>query len=356
VHITRTDLGFDSNRLLTVTMAYPRSSAGSPEDRDRVAAYLRTASERIGALPSVEGVSLALCPPFAGVVNVSNVNRNGTDYVVFENRTDPSYFKTAGLRIVRGRSYTADEVAGRAPVALVSESLVRTFYAGVEPIGATLAPISSDGKSGVTIIGVVADALVSHMRGGGSGTVYRPIDPATLSSARLVVRTPQPDRMLRDVEATLVAIDAGVRPSSSLMREDVARYMKEPKILAGVSTAVAFVALVLSVLGIFGVTSFVVGQRTQEVSVRMAIGAGAGDVVRLLIRQNMWPVVGGIAVGLAAALLGARVLTAALFGISPYDPLAIIPAVAVLAGTALAAVAIPALRAARTDPASVLRQ
>jgi ABC-type antimicrobial peptide transport system permease subunit len=161
--------------------------------------------------------------------------------------------------------------------------------------------------------------------------------------------------MLRDVEAALVAIDSTVRPTSSLMREDVARYMNEPKMLAGVSSAVALAALVLSVLGIFGVTSFVVGQRTQEVSVRMAIGASAGDVVRLLIRQNMWPVAGGLLVGLGGALLGVRVLTAALFGISPYDPLAIVSAVTILAGTAFAAVAIPALRAARTDPASVLR-
>jgi ABC-type antimicrobial peptide transport system permease subunit len=197
---------------------------------------------------------------------------------------------------------------------------------------------------------------VSHVRGGGSGTMYRPIDPSTLSAARLVVRTGDPDRVLRDVETTLIAIDSQVRPSPSLMHEDVARYMNEPKILAGLSSAVAFAALVLSVLGIFGVTSFVVGQRTQEVSVRMAIGASRGDVVRLLIRQNMWPVVIGLTVGLAAALAGGRVLTAALSGISPYDPLAILPAVLILSGTALAAVTLPALRAARTDPASVLRQ
>ena len=90
------------------------------------------------------------------------------------------------------------------------------------------------------------------------------------------------------------------------MREDVETFMAESRILAGLSTAVALIALVLSVLGIFGVTSFVVGQRTQEVGLRMAIGANAGDVVRLLVRQNMWPVVGGLTAGLAVALLGSR--------------------------------------------------
>jgi predicted permease len=356
VHITRIDLGFDAGKLLTVSLSHPRSSASAAADDVRVASYLRTAIERVNALPSVEGASLALCPPLAGVVNIRTINRNGTDYMVFENRTDAGYFATTGMRVVRGRTYTPAEVAGRAPVAVVTESLVRAFYAGVEPIGASLQPVTSDGESGATIIGVVADAFVSHVRGGGTGTMYRPIDPATLAAARLVVRTQDPDTMIRDVETTLLAIDPQVRPTSSLMRDDVAKFMNEPKILAGLSGAVAIVALILSVLGIFGVTSFVVGQRTQEVSVRMAIGASAGDVVRLLIRQNMWPVVIGLTAGLAAALAVSRVLTAALFGISPNDPLAIVPAVAVLAGTALAAVGLPAMRAARTDPASVLRQ
>lgn len=355
LHITKIDLGFDADKLVTVSLAYPRSSADSAADHDHITAYLRNAIERVSALPAIERVSLALYPPFGGTVAITNLNHNGAEYTLFDNRTDASYFATAGLRIVRGRAYTADEVADRAQVAVVSESLVHDFLPGIEPIGASL-KLVSNGSAGVTIIGVAAEALVSSVRGGGGGTTYRPIEPETLGAARLVIRTPDPDRVIRDVEAALVAIDSQVRPRSSAMHEDVGKFMNESRIVAGLSGAVALIALVLSVLGIFGVTSFVVGQRTQEVSVRMAIGASAGDVVRLLIRQNMWPVVGGLAIGLAVALLGTRVLTAALSGISPHDPLAIIPAVALLAGTALAAIAVPAMRAARTDPASVLRQ
>ena len=131
--------------------------------------------------------------------------------------------------------------------------------------------------------------------------------------------------------------------------------MNEPKILAGVSVTIALLALLLAVLGLYGVTSFVVDQRMWEMHVRQAIGASAGDVVRLLVRQSLTPVAIGLVVGLAMALAAVRVLTPALLGISPYDPAAIVGAVSVLLLAATAAVIFPALRAAQADPAVVLR-
>lgn len=352
LHITRVDLGFDADRIVTVSLDFP--AANSPDRDARIAAYFRTAVQRVSAVPSVDGVSLALSPPF-GPVAITNLKRNGADYVIVNNRTDDAYFRTAGFRIVRGRGYTADEVTGLAPVALVSESLVRDFFQGVEPIGASLAPVMVSGGQEITIIGVVADALVTNVRGGG-GTTYRPIGPDPYGTPQLIVRSREPDHVIRDVEAALAPIDPSVRMSSTVMRESVTKFMNEPRILAGLSGAVALLALVLSVLGIFGVTSFVVGQRTQEVSVRMAIGASAGDVVRMLIRQNILPVAIGLFAGLGVALVAARALAGGLSGVSPYDPIAIASAALVLATTALAAVAMPAIRAARVDPASVLRQ
>lgn len=354
LHITHSELGFDANQLVTVGLDFPRSSADSAADADaRIAAYLRTAVERVSAVPSVEHVALALSPPF-GPVALTNLQRNGSTYVIVNNRTDAAYFKTGGFRIVRGRGYTPDEVAGQAPVALISESLARDFFPNTEPIGASLAPLTVDGSNKVTIIGVVADAMVTHVRGGG-GTTYRPIGPDPYSTPQLVIRSTEPDHVIRDIEAALLAIDGRVHPTSTVVRESVTRFMNEPTLIAGLASAVAGLALVLSVLGIFGVTSFVVGQRAQEVSVRMAIGATSADVVWLLIRQNSGPVVIGLGVGLAMALAGSRVLIGALFGISPYDPIAVGSAVVVLASTAFAAVIVPARRAATANPANVLR-
>jgi putative ABC transport system permease protein len=368
MQITRTDLGFDADRLVSVGATFPQAAAAASEGDDAsIAAYWRTALDRVRALPSVEGASLAMYPPFGGPVVLTERTHEGSPYTIVDNWTDAAYFQTAGFRIVRGRAYTPAEVEGHAPVAVVSESLARDFLPGVEPVGASLSLITlatSRRDGAVTIIGVVADAVTWRVRAGGNGAIYRPIDPktlvdagvTTLADARIVIRTPHPAGAIRDVEAALVAIDSRMRPDSTIIGDDVAKYLNEPTILAGLSGAVALLALVLSVLGIFGVTSFVVSQRTQEVSVRMAIGATAGDVMRLLIGQNIWPVAVGLIAGLAVALLGSRVLGGALSGLSPYDPLAIVPAVLVLSLTALVAIAVPARRAARTDPASVLRQ
>ena len=140
------------------------------------------------------------------------------------------------------------------------------------------------------------------------------------------------------------------------MSDDVERFRNEPKILAGLSGAVAGLALVLAVLGVYGVTTFVVNQRMWELHVRQAIGASTRDIVRLLVRQSLQPVVIGLLAGLVVALAGVRVLSPALSAVSPYDPAAILGAVSVLVVAALAAVLSPALRAAHADPAAVLRQ
>jgi putative ABC transport system permease protein len=320
-----------------------------------VDAYWRSALDRVRTLPAVERASLALIPPFGGTVSIRTVDRGGVTYSIHENRTDADYFATAGFRLVRGRGYSADEARANAPVAVVSESVVRDFFGGAEPIGASLASVA-ESLSSVTVVGVVAEAITARIHSDGGWTIYRPLTPADLRGAVLVVRSAVPSASLHDVERTLLAVDPAVRVTTNVMSQDVDRYMNEPRVLAALSAAVAGLALVLAVLGVYGVTTFVVGQRMWELHVRQAIGASTRDIVRLLVRQSLTPVAIGLVVGLTAALAAARVLTPALSGISPYDPIAIGGAVAVLAGAAIAAVLSPALRAARADPAAVLRQ
>ncbi len=347
--ITRVDLGFDADRLATVTGTFPRADGAAAAD-----AYWRAALERVRAMPSVEGAALALYPPFGGVMAIRDLDGVRPTYRIYENRTDAAYFGTAGFRLLRGRAYTADEARAHAPVAVVSESVVRDFLGGAQPIGASLSAVSET-LSQVTIVGVVAEAVTAPVVGRGNGTIYRPLLPAEMAGARLVVRAPHPPAIVRDLEHVLLAVNPRVRSTINIVRDDVDRSMNDPKVLAGVSSAVAGLALVLSVVGVFGVTTFVVSQRMWEMQVRRAIGASAGDIVRLLVRQSLMPVFVGLAAGLAVVLAAVRVLGPALSGISPYDPLAILGALALLLGAALAAVLSPALRAARTNPASVLR-
>jgi putative ABC transport system permease protein len=353
VHAVRVDLGFDADKLAAVEPAFPRSGF----DERAAQGYWRSALERVRAMPTVERVSLTLYTPFGGSVSLRDVprlRRSGLDYTIYQNSTDADYFATAGFHLVRGRAYSADEVRASAPVAVVSESIVRDFLGATEPIGASLGAVAED-LSPVTIIGVVAEAMTGRLRGIGNGVIYRPLRAADIADARLVIRTARPEAIVRDLESVLTTIDPRVRPNAALISTDVDRYMNEPKILAGLSGAVAGLALVLAVLGVYGVTTFVVSQRMWEMHVRQAIGASTRDIVRLLVRQNLTPVLVGLMLGLAIALAAVRVLTPALSGLSPYDPAAITGAVAVLLAAAIAAVVPPALRAARSDPAEVLR-
>jgi len=350
LHVTRVDLGFDADKLATVAAAFPRGDSGAAA----AGAYWQAVLERVRAIPSVEGASLALHPPFGGAVAIRHVTRGGDTYRIHENRTDARYFDTAGFRLLRGRGYTADEARADAPVAVVSESIVRDFLGGAEPIGASLSAVA-ESLSQVTIVGVVAEAVTARVRGRGNGTIYRPLPPAEMETAQLVVRAPDPSAIVRNLETVLLAVNPRVRPVTNIIRDDVDQYRNEPKVLAGLSSAVAGLALVLSVLGVFGVTTFVVSQRMWEMQVRRALGASAGTIVRLLVRQSLTPVAIGLGAGLVAVLAAARVLTPALSGVSPYDPFAIVGALAILVVAAFAAVLAPARRAARTNPASVLR-
>src|SRR5262249_35207162 len=153
----------------------------------------------------------------------------------------------AGFRIVRGRGYTRDEVRTNAPVAVISESVARDFFNGAEPIGATLAPIA-DSLSSITIVGVAAEALTTHVRGRGNGAIYRPLAATDRGDARLVVRAGQPAAVAHDVEKALRAVDSRVRVSTTIMSQDAERYLREPRILAGLSATIAGLALLLAVL------------------------------------------------------------------------------------------------------------
>ncbi len=354
VRITHVPLGFDADRLVTMTPVFPRSDF----DARAAGAYWKAAIARVRALPSVDAVSVNLYLPFGGEVSIRQVpgraGAGGEEYRIYENRTDAEYLATAGFRLTRGRWYSADEVRANAPVAVISESIARDFYGGSDPIGASLSAVAKD-LSPITIVGVVREALIAHLRGPGNGTIHRPIPETELQGARLMIRSADPAAIARNVERALTSVDPRVRPDISLMSQSVDRYMNEPRILAGLSAAIALLALVLAVLGLYGVTTFVVGQRMWEMHVRQAIGASAGDIVRLLVRQSLTPVVIGLVAGLAGALAASRVLTPALMGVSPYDPAAIVGAVAVLLVAAAAAVIWPAVQAARTNPAAVLR-
>ena len=202
----------------------------------------------------------------------------------------------------------------------------------------------------------MADAIVARLRTHSYGTIYRPISPKRPNPPSIVIRTASPGIAARAVEDVLRRIDTRVRPTTTIVRNELDAYLGQKRMLAWLSGPAAVLALILAGLGVYGVTAFVVSQRTHEVSVRMALGASPADVLRLLVQESLRPVVVGLAVGLAAALVAGRIFAGQLAGISPHDPLAIGVAVTTVLTGALVAVVLPARRVVKTDPASMLRQ
>jgi predicted permease len=345
---THADIGFDADRLLAVSVDMPRTQFD-----ERM--YLRVALDAVRAVPAVERASMTQYPPLGGTAEHSRFTFADRSCLLQVNRTDVDYLATMGVRVVRGRAFTGEEVAREAPIVLISASAARAFFGEADAVGQSLSHVSTEGGSDAPmVIGVVTDALTDRLRPDSSGAIYQPISLQRLNPAGLIVRTANPGLAARAVEEALRRIDPRVQPETWRVREKLDALLSGTQMLAWVTGPVAVLAFLLAGLGVYGVTSFIVSERREEVSVRLAIGASAGDVLRLLVKDGLRPVISGLVVGLAAALVIGRLLARSL-GISPYDPVAIGIATTTLLVGAFIAVIVPARRAAQADPASVLR-
>lgn len=345
-------IGFDADRLVGVSLDAPRSDFDEPS-------YVRTALAAVQAIPSVERVSVSQYQPFGPSNERARITHNGRSFVLNVMRSDPELFPTTGLRVERGRAFALDELGNDAPVALISESVAHTFFESRDPIGQSLIEVPAEGgrrQAPARIIGIVSNALLHRIDGQDYGTVYRPLDMQRSNPPSLLVRTATPGSTARAIEDTLRGLDPRVRATTQIVNERLGTYLGATERLAWLLAPGAILALVLATLGIFGVTTFVVGQRMEEVSVRVALGASPSDVYRLFIADGLRPVTIGLVVGLALALGFSRVMESQVAGISPHDPVSIAIALSALLTCALVAVTVPARRAARANPAAALRQ
>jgi hypothetical protein len=307
--------------------------------------------------------------PFAGGSKTA-ITRDAAAHVVHLNRTRADYFATLGLRILDGRTFTAGEIAAKTPVALVSQSLARAYWPGQSPLGQILPqeiplpPTTAPGKTIVisaprpVIIGVVAGAITARLHERSTFAVYEPLDPGSEVFAQLLIRiAPGTTGAIQQMSQRLRAIDPQVDLRITSVAAGLRQEASRPRMLATLTGFVGIIAIVLCVIGLFGVTASVVGQRTREMGVRIAMGAQSSDLLRLLMWDSLRPVVVGVALGAGAALLASRLVLAVMFfGVSPRDPIAFVGAAAILLAAAVVAVLVPTRRAAAVDAALVLRQ
>ena len=269
------------------------------------------------------------------------------------------YFRTLGIPVLRGRVFDRRDKPGSPGVKVISEALARRYFPGEDPIGKRLkhGGPSLNNPYG-EIIGVVADVKYEGLAGEDLPVYYESADQYSSRPMWLAVRTAGPGRQwLTAVQAEIRAIDPNVPVASAgSMEEALHESVALPQFRTTLMAIFAFSALALAAVGIYGVLSYSVERRTQEIGVRMAIGATPPDVLRLVIGQGGRLASIGMALGLAGAFALTRVLQKMLFGVSASDTLTFAIAAVVLGAVAIVASFIPAWRAARIDPVTALRQ
>ena len=305
--------------------------------------------------------------PFAmnlnfGVTIPAAPSADGRPRPVSADFAGPEYFATLGIPILQGRAFTPDDGESSAPVAVVNQTFVRRYLRGVNPLTACIQG-GGPGRGNAScaqIVGVVADAHFNGVTRAPEPFMFRPLAqrPRQMPAMTMMhVRSEgDPATVIGAVRRELQSLDARVsfatvRPMTALIEPELAPWR------IGTFVFLLFGALgaVLAAVGLYGVVSFIVAQRTREFGVRMALGAGAGDVLSLVLGHGARLVLLGLAAGALVAALSTRLFTALMFGVSALDPAVYLVMAVLLALVALAAASVPAFRATRVDPMNALR-
>jgi putative ABC transport system permease protein len=285
--------------------------------------------------------------------------------------TSPGYFRAMGIQLVRGRDFSEHDTADGAPVAIVDETLVRKVFHDADPIGKRVAfeMRGGHGAAGTQTLWREVVGVVRHVRHYGLTSeppyvqIYTPFEqlPVYYEQRRptmaLVVRTAlEPEALAASIRRELAAMDRDI-PLYGLqtMERYVSQNLEQQRLSMILLTGFGALALLLAVIGIYGVLSYAVSQRTHEIGIRLALGATRRDVLALVVGDGMRLTIAGIALGLVAAYAATRLLAALLFEVSPHDPATFAVLAVVLAVVALAACLLPARRATSVDPLGALR-
>jgi putative ABC transport system permease protein len=361
--LQQVDPGFSTDRVLTARVTLPRVKYGDDQKWSAFSEQLlasASAQPGVAAAALVSDAPLGDSPPFLGfAIQGQESPRDGVvqDAAVFS--TSAGYFETLRIPLLEGRLYGATDRSGVEPVAVVSRGLADRFWGGGRAIGAriTLGDPADPETVWMTVVGVVGDVRHEGVNQEGYPQLYLPFSQAPTRSIVLTVRTqgdpaslvPALRRALADIDPDLPLADVAT------LEERKAVSLARPRVNAAVLGGFALAALVLASVGIYGVVAYGVVQRTRELGIRMALGAGGGALLRMVIRQGMMPVLAGMALGLVGAIAGGRVLGSLLFGVGAADPATFVAVTCLLVAVALAAIYLPARRAAQSDPMAALR-
>ncbi len=355
-NLRHVDVGFNPQNLALFRLN-PRLNR---YDEARTVMVYRTMLERMAAVPGVRGVATVSPALLSGSVNSTSIFVQGRPAPASLERLDndinrlvisPNFFALMEIPLLLGRSLTEHDDAKAPKVAVINEAAVRKYFPNQNPIGARFGS-SPEQSAQIEVVGVLHDVKYDSVRDSAPPTMYVPFlqnprdfglfevrtagDPAAVvGSVREVVRQIDPDLPIMDVSTQL---------------EQVEKRFAQEKVFAQAYSLFGALALVLASIGLFGLMSYSVARRTNEIGIRMALGAQRQDVLRMVMRESMVLVAVGIVLGLVTALIAARSIATLLFGLPPTDPMAITLAVALMAVVSAVAGYLPARRASHVDP------
>ena len=364
----RIDLGFNPERMLTMRVALPSTRYDTPE---KVVDFYRHLSERVRALPGVQAAGVVRVLPLATTIGDSGLDIEGYVEPPGQNAkgdwqiVSDGAFEAMGTRLVRGRWFTAADTSGSMPVAVVNETLARTYWRDPGAVvGGRIRMGSNPSRPWAVVVGIVADERHNGVTGIVKEKFFIPHSQwhvvtggNVIRNAFIVVRTVgDPMSLAGPVRGEVRALDANL-PVANIrpMTEVVASALATTRLTGFLMAVFAGIALTLAAVGIYGVLSYLVARRTHEIGIRLAIGANRGQVVGLVLRRGLWLAGTGVAVGVAAALALTRLMQGLLYQVRPVDPMTFALVPLILMSVALAASGLPAFRATRVSPLTALR-
>jgi predicted permease len=310
--------------------------------------YLAELEERLRAMPDVESVALATTPPLGGSRITAALSAHGRTLEVDVHRVDPAFLATMRIPLLRGRGLRTEEPAG----IVISEPLARRRWPGEDPLGKTL---ELDGDA-LTVVGVAASARSLALPDPDAVELYRVTTESDLAAVSVLVRTREaPETAAAAIAAAARATDPELLPRVSLLKNLYRDRIRDVERAAVAVSLLGTIALLVACLGVVGLVAYAVAQRTKEIGVRLALGAGRHDILRSLAGQFLPTVALGLVGGVAGAAALSQVLRRQLYGVSALDPVSYGAAVCLFALAAGLAALLPARRALRVDPATALR-
>jgi len=353
------DVGFDAKHIGFIRLN-PGTQRYTQQQGEQ---FYLDAIDKARAISGVESAAVGAGVPLAGGAQVllttfpEGVPQNSTfqGSLITYNDITPGYFATLRIPFVSGRDFNEFDHDKSKWVAIINQTVARQLWPGQDPLGKRFVIVRQTDL--YEVVGVVADSVINNVGEDPTPMIYRPMQQEFVPAAALIVRTNgEPSKLLGNVRGQVQTLDRNMPlRNPGTITEAIEQGLWAPRMGAALLSIFGGLALLLAMIGVYGVMSYSVSQRSQEIGIRMALGAQEGDVLRLVLRQGMALAMAGALAGIVVALSLARVVANLLFGLSPRDPLTFATVASLLTCVALVACYIPARRATRVDPLVALR-